>query len=186
MDSIGTMWDSSSSLLATTSIVSNTGCAASPETEVELVPSIGDCHGVGLAQPSRAGTFTGGLIVRVEQGAFAQGQAAAADAAVEGALQCFELADATCHCCRPLLAHVSPFALGGRAIGRQLGQRGGYFLQSQPNALARGNYRKPPERVARELALVTCCHAVLNQAALVVVANGRHADARSSSEVADR
>ena len=49
MDSVGTMWDSSSSLLATTSIVSNTRFAASPETEVEPVPSIGDCHGVGLA-----------------------------------------------------------------------------------------------------------------------------------------
>ena len=153
---------------------------------MEPLPSVGDCCGVCLAQPSRAGTFTGGFIVRVEEGAFTQGQAAAADAAVEGALQCFELADATCHCCRPSLAHVSPFALGGRAIGRQLGQRDSDFLQSQPNALARGNHRKPPQRVARELALVTCCPAGLNQAALVVVANGRHADARSSSEIADR
>ena len=101
-------------------------------------------------------------------------------------MQCFELADATCHDHRPLLAHVLPFALGGCAIGRQLSQRGGYFLQSQPNALARGNYRETSERMARELALVTRCPAGLNQAALVVVANGRHADARSSSEVADR
>lgn len=128
---------------------------------VEPPQSIGGGRGVGLAQPARAWTFTCGLIVRIEEGAFAEGQAAATDAPVEGRVQCDEWTDATGrrHC--PVVAQVSPFALGRRAIERQRSERGGDSLKGEPDALPCGNNCEPSEGVARKLAFVACCPAVL-------------------------
>ena len=125
-------------------------------------------------------------IVRVGETAAVEGQAAAADAALEPGPQQLELGDPSIDARDPGARQTRPVPPGGRAVGGELGELRADLLERQPDALRKhdegdsAEHRPPVAAVSRARSLRG------DQASLLIEAKRRRSHAAAPRDLADR
>src|SRR3954451_22298824 len=148
-------------------------------------PGLG-CGSAPRLEEDRSRPPARGPVVAVVQGAGAQAQAAAADAAVELVAEPLETFDLGIDARPPAAGEPCPVRARGRPAFRQRGQRLGDLLQAQADPLRGPDEGHPAQGGAGIAALVPAGPLGMDQALVLVVAQGRGGDPRPGGDLTDR